>query len=56
MTVSEPIATKRKLVLLRFANNSYSIFHENPSDGVAVISGFRRGANEILALLRRYAA
>lgn len=56
MTVSEPIVTKRKLVLQRFVNNSYFIFHENPSDDVAVISGFRRGANQILALLRRYAA
>jgi len=51
MTVSEPIVIKLKLVLLRFVNNSCTEFHENPSDGVAVISGFHRGANEILALL-----
>jgi hypothetical protein len=54
--MTQPIFTKLKLVLQRFVNNSCTKFHENSSDGLAVISGFHRGANEILVLLRCYAA
>jgi hypothetical protein len=56
MTVIEPIVTKLELVLLRFVNNWFTEFHKNPSDGLAVISGFHSGANGILALPRCFAA